>query len=172
MDTSQFNSNILSHSDKYFRLAKSILRNDEAARDAVQELSLKLWEKRNELSNVENLLAFSMMSMRNLCFDLLRKNHVDEDLPADFEYNEPNPHQHTEQKDMVTQVKKMIDNLPIMQRTIIRLRDVEAMELTEIALITELTVNAVSVNLSRARQKIRESLLIEQKKVEENKWKI
>ena len=65
----------------------------------------------------------------------------------------------------------MIDNLPELQRTIIRMRDVEEMEISEIAYITSLTENAVSVNLSRARQKIREQILNEQKRVEDTIWK-
>jgi len=44
------------------------------------------------------------------------------------------------------------------------------MEITEIAYVTSLTENAVSVNLSRARQKIREQILNEQKRVEETVW--
>jgi len=44
---------------------------------------------------------------------------------------------------------------------------VEGMELSEIAYITTLTENAVTVNLSRARQKIREKILIEQKRIDQ-----
>jgi RNA polymerase sigma-70 factor (ECF subfamily) len=51
------------------------------------------------------------------------------------------------------------------------MRDVEGMEIAEIAYITSLTENAVTVNLSRARQKIREKILYEQKRVEETIWK-
>jgi len=58
-----------------------------------------------------------------------------------------------------------------LQRTIIRMRDVEGMDLSEIAYITSLTENAVSVNLSRARQKIRQRIIYEQKCVEETVWK-
>jgi len=65
----------------------------------------------------------------------------------------------------------MIDDLPELQRTVIRMRDVEGMELSEIADITSLSENAVTVNLSRARQKIREKIIYEQNRVEETVWK-
>lgn len=170
MDSIKFNLQILSLSDKMFRLAKSILRNDEAARDAVQDLNLKLWEKRRTLDEVDNVPAFAMRSMRNLCLDAIRQTKAEDELPGDIMYDEPNPHQQTESNDMAIRVKKMIDNLPELQRTIIRMRDVEGMEISEIAFITNLTANAVTVNLSRARQKIREQILSEHKRVEENIW--
>ena len=171
MDTNQFNAQILTLSDKLFRLAKSILCNAEEAQDAVQELSLKLWEKRSKLDEVENVPAFTMRVMRNLCLDTIRQQRDADELPAEMEFVEPNPHQQIEQKDLVTRVRKMIDELPELQRTIIRMRDVEGMEIAEIAYVTSLTENAVSVNLSRARQKIRERIIYEQKRVEETVWK-
>ena len=171
MDTNQFNAQILTLSDKLFRLAKSILCNAEAAQDAVQELSLKLWEKRSKLDEVDNMPAFTMRAMRNLCLDTIRQQRDEDELPAEMEFVEPNPHQQIEQKDLVTRVRKMIDELPELQRTIIRMRDVEGMEIAEIAYVTSLTENAVSVNLSRARQKIRERIIYEQKRVEETVWK-
>jgi len=170
MDSKQFNRQILILSDKLFRLAKSILRNNDAAQDAVQELNMRLWEKRTRLDEVENIQAFTMRAMRNLCLDTLRVNKDEVELPSESEYAEPNPYQKTEQKDMAAVIHSMIDSLPELQRTIIRMRDVEGMELTEIAYVSSLTENAVSVNLSRARQKIREKILLEQKKVEETVW--
>lgn len=171
MDSTQFKANILSLSDKLFRLAKSMLRNTEAAQDAVQDLSMKLWEKRNNLDDVENVPAFTMRAMRNLCLDTIRKQGDEDELPAEFEFVAPNPHQQAEHKDLADRVRDMIDNLPELQRTIIRMRDVEGMEISEIAYITSIKENAVTVNLSRARQKIREKILYEQKYVEEKIWK-
>jgi len=171
MDPKQFNTQILSLSDRLFRLAKSILRNAEAAQDAVQDLNLKLWEKRSALDEIENMPAFTMKSMRNLCLDTIRQQREEDELPVEIEFTEPNPYQQTEQKDLVKRIRDMIDDLPELQRTVIRMRDVEGMELSEIADITSLSENAVTVNLSRARQKIREKIIYEQNRVEETVWK-
>ena len=171
MDSKQFNDQIVTLSDKFFRLAKSILRNADSAQDAVQDLIAKLWERRSKLDEVENIQAFSMRSMRNLCLDSIRQRHDDQEIPPEAEYIELNPHQQVEQNDMVSKIKMLIDGLPELQRTIIRMRDVEGMEINEIAYVTTLTENAVSVNLSRARQKVREKILYEQKQIEETVWK-
>jgi RNA polymerase sigma-70 factor (ECF subfamily) len=161
MDAAQFNSFILPLTDQLFRMAKSIVCNDEAAKDAVQELNAKLWENRSQLDKVQNLTTFAMKSMRNLCLDWLRTKKPNRDVPLDENLiaTMPNPHQLIEQKDMTNYVKQLIDKLPELQRTIIHLRDVEGLEISEIATITATTENAVSVNLSRARQKLRKELM-------------
>ncbi len=171
MDSSQFKLQILSLSDKLFRLAKSILHNDDAARDAVQNLNMKLWARNSELDEVDNLPAFTMRSMRNMCIDIIRQKREITEITSDLIYDEPNPHQQAENADLVSRIRQMIDKLPELQRTIIRMRDVEEMEISEIAYITKLTSNAVMVNLSRARQKIRDQILNENKRVEKQVWK-
>ncbi|MDR1347912.1 MAG: RNA polymerase sigma factor [Prevotellaceae bacterium] len=159
MNTKQFNNRILKHADRIYRLAKSILCDEHAALDAVQDLNLKLWEKRSELDKIENITGFVLRSMRNLCLDKLRRKHIENELQDDLEYSESDPYSKLEKKDMATQATTLINRLPELQRTVIRMRDVEGFELNEIAEITLLTENAVRVNLSRARQKIREQLL-------------
>lgn len=171
MNSTQFKVQILSVSDKLFRLAKSILGDEDAAKDAVQDLNLKLWNKINQLDEVENFQAFAMRSLRNLCIDVIRQSKQVYEITPDLEYDEPNPYQQTENSNMVKRISTMIDKLPELQRTIIRMRDVEGMEISEITFITDLSVNAVTVNLSRARQKIRDKILNENKKVEEKIWK-
>jgi RNA polymerase sigma-70 factor (ECF subfamily) len=141
-------------------MANSILLDEETAKDCVQDLYLKLWEKRNSLNKVENLSSFVMKSMRNLCLDKLRKKkEIDlETLEYEQKPDEISLHEILEQKDITKLIKQYINQLPELQRTIIRLRDVEGLEIKEIAFITASNENAVTVNLSRARQRIREWL--------------
>lgn len=94
------------------------------------------------------------------------------EVQHDIIYNAPDPYLQTEQMDMVSRIRIMIDKLPELQRTIIRLRDVEGIEMSEISEITGVSLNAATVNLSRARQKIREQIMLETQKVDEKIWKI
>ena len=65
---------------------------------------------------------------------------------------------------MMNHISRMIDGLPEMQRTILRMKDVEEMELKEIAGLMSMTENAVTVNLSRARKKLRDMVIHNQQK--------
>ena len=64
-----------------------------------------------------------------------------------------------EQKDAAECIRRLIAQLPTLQQTIIRMKDIEGYELAEIAEITATPVENVRVNLSRARKKIREQFL-------------
>ncbi|MEA5046508.1 MAG: sigma factor [Petrimonas sp.] len=73
MNAQQFQLQILCYSDKLYRMARSILKDESRSQDAYQDLMIRLWEKRKHLEIIENRQAFLLTSMRNLCIDLLRK---------------------------------------------------------------------------------------------------
>ncbi len=164
MNAPQFQNQILCYSDKLYRMALSILRDKSLSQDAYQELMMHLWEKRKQLEGVENWQAFLLTSMRNHCLDMLRKQPAMGELSPHTAYQSPSPHQLVEEADTVSNINRMIDLLPEMQRTIVRMKDVEEMEITEIAEMMSMTENAVTVNLSRARKKLREMILTHQQK--------
>lgn len=163
MNADKFQQQILCYSDVLFRMAKSILKDESKSKDAFQDIVLKLWEKRGQLDAISNYRAFSLTVMRNQCLDILRKEQETEELPKHALLAEPDPHQHMENNDTIHAVKKLIDALPELQRTIMRMRDVEELEINEIALIMDMNENAVTVNLSRARKKVREQFLHQQR---------
>lgn len=170
MDASMFNSLFTALSGKLYRLAKSMLRHAEEAEDALQEVQLKLWEKHYELDAVENPEGFAMRTMRNLCLDKIRKVHDTSELNEELISKNKNPYEQTELNDLTDRIKGLIDRLPEMQRSIIRMRDVEEMEISEIAYIMNLTENAVTVNLSRARTKVKTQILNELQATNNTIW--
>lgn len=161
MNEKDFNALFSTLSDKLFRMAKSILKNTDEAVDAVQELQLRMWEKRSVLLEAENKPTYTLRTMRNLCIDTLRRKRKFEELPDGWDAELTAESHPSESADTVSYVSQLIDKLPELQRTIIRMRDVEELEIAEIAEITGIKENAVSVNLSRARIKIRAQLLKE-----------
>ena len=170
MDASMFNSLFTALSGKLYRLAKSMLRHAEEAEDALQEVQLKLWEKHYELDTVENPEGFAMRTMRNLCLDKIRKVHDTSELNEELISKNKNPYEQTELNDLTDRIKGLIDRLPEMQRSIMRMRDVEEMEISEIAYIMNLTENAVTVNLSRARTKVKSQILNELQATNNTIW--
>lgn len=161
MDANEFNALFSTLSGKLFRMAKSMLQDTDEAKDAVQDLQLKLWEKRETLNNADNKITFTLKALRNLCIDTLRKKHDSEELKPEMEYKTQNQFHQFEISDMANYASTLIDKLPEIQRSVMRMRDVEEMEISEIASIMGITENAVSVNLSRARVRIRTQLLKE-----------
>ena len=159
MTTEAFNRIFLPVSDRLYRLAKSMLKEDERAKDAVQDIMIKLWEKRDSMNHIQNPVAFSLKMMRNHCLNNIRNYHKTEEITEEAEFTEPDFHDKLEQQDAIKIIIHTIEQLPELQRIVIHLRDVEGLEIKEIAHITSLSENAVTVNLSRARQQIRKKLI-------------
>lgn len=71
-----FKTDVLPISNKLLRFAFQILQNEEEAKDVLQDVFLKLWQKRDELGKVENLEAFAIRMIRNRCLDLIRSRRT------------------------------------------------------------------------------------------------
>ena len=65
-------------------------------------------------------------------------------------------------KDSASIIKRMMNDLPEKQRTIIQLRDVENYEYHEIGEIMNMEPTAIRVALSRARKTLRENFIKKQ----------
>ena len=150
---------------KLYRFALAYTKRTDEAEDVTQEIGVKLWERRDELDALQNVEAYAMRAIRNRCLDYVRSlhNRTDE-LIEDYDTaHEQTPYKSLEQADMVAFVRRLIDRLPEQQQMTIRLRDIEGYEFEKIAEILGINDGAVRANLSRARQKIREELLKQQK---------
>ena len=106
--------------------------------------------------------AFALKVTRNWCLDRIkaRKPVYIESYNSwyDRKTEEIDPHKALENADRLNLLFALIDKLPEQQRDILQLRELENLEFEEIAEIMDMNVNAIRVNLSRARNKIREEM--------------
>ena len=169
-----FKTDVLPISNKLLRFATQILQDEEEAKDVLQDVFLKLWQKRDELEKVENLEAFAFRMMRNRCLDMIRSRRtisIESIKKVKFPEEESLDTDYLDLANSVDLVKRAIAGLPDLQRTIIYLRDIEQLEFEEIVDATQMNVNAIRVNLSRARKKVRDEILkIQNYGITENKY--
>ena len=161
MSQERFKAEILPIRDKLFHIARKILVEEEDAEDAVQEVLLKLWHTRDSLDRYDSAAAYATTVTKNHCLDKLRvKKQTDslDDIHHMREAND-NPYLQLERKNTEEVLRKIIEELPQLQQAIIRMKDIEEYEVEEIAEITGTKVDAVRVNLSRARKKVREEYI-------------
>ncbi|MCA1756391.1 MAG: hypothetical protein LC649_02905 [Bacteroidales bacterium] len=69
----EFKSKVVTLSPKLYMVAIRLLQNEEEARDAVQEVMIKLWQRRRQLGSHPNPSGYACLATRNHCLDLLRK---------------------------------------------------------------------------------------------------
>ncbi len=160
MTTEEFKNTVIPYSAKLYPMLFRILKNEEETRDALQELMLRLWNKRKELDNCSNRSAYIITVAKNYSFDLLKKKKpaILDDVQGykimNLEANDANH----DVKEKFEQVRKVIEDLPEKYRTIIRLRDIDGFSFEEIKEMTGYEIPNLRVILSRARQKVKEEV--------------
>lgn len=73
MDKDFFVKEIEAHSGMLYRVAYTILRNDDACKDALQDTALKAWEKRGTLKELRYFRTWITRILINTCYDTQRK---------------------------------------------------------------------------------------------------
>jgi len=163
METAEFKRLVLPLSNKLLHFAFMLLKDAGEAEDAVQEVCLKLWKIRESLENYNSVEAFAMKVTRNWCLDRLKAKkpvYIDNYSNGyDASTDEWNPHQLLEHHDKLKLLQALLLRLPEQQQMIVQLRDLEGLEFEQIANIMDMNVNAIRVNLSRARNKMKEEIL-------------
>lgn len=136
-----------------------MLGNTFSTEDAMQDIMMKLWEKRKKIQNHQNMKGLVFLTARNHCIDILRKKqklvsdssnylkNVTSNNKDDVEWNELNKIIH-----------QILKDLPKQQKEVFLLRDIDGCEFSEIATMLEIKTTHVRVLLSRARKQIGETL--------------
>ncbi|MDZ7775532.1 MAG: sigma-70 family RNA polymerase sigma factor [Bacteroidales bacterium] len=162
MELHNFKQTVLPLKDKLYRFALRITNHESEAEDIAQEVVVKLWNKRASLENYKSTEALAMVIAKNMSLDYLKSKRSKAASLNDFPGlpdRKGTPYELLEQRDAVSHLKSGLQKLPEQQRIIVHLRDIEQLELDQIAEITKLSMNAVRVNLSRARKSLKEYLL-------------
>jgi RNA polymerase sigma-70 factor (ECF subfamily) len=161
MSQELFRASVLPMRDYLFATARKILAEEEDAEDAVQEVLLKLWYVRETLSDYNNVEAFVTTVTKNHCLDKLkvkRRTEAISDHVMEMQ-SATNPYDLTERSNTNAIIQQIIDKLPPLQREIIRMKDMQEYEVEEIAEIIGTKSEAVRMNLSRARKKVRDEFV-------------
>ncbi|TDW95954.1 RNA polymerase sigma factor [Dinghuibacter silviterrae] len=163
MSLEVFHHRILPMTDKLFRFAFRLLQNAEEAEDAVQDLLLKIWGKRGEWDRWENLEAYCMTSMRNLCLERLRNKKVykDPDAAGHLASTDRNPMERTQDRELRDRLQACMEALPEKHALVIQLREVEGLSYQEIATTLGMSLDQVKVCLHRARNAVKNVILKE-----------
>ena len=72
MNVEDFKIQVLPLQDKLYSFSLRFLGDSEDAKDAVQEVLIKLWKLRDNLENYRSILAFAMTVTRNHCLDRIK----------------------------------------------------------------------------------------------------
>lgn len=165
MKETDFRRDLLPLKDKLFRLALRVTLNRQEAEDLTQDTLLRVWSKRGELGEVDNLEAYCVTVCRNLSLDLVaRKEHGTLQLDcgeAETLDSTPSAQEQMERDERLGHLHRTLNALPEKMRTAVQLRDIEEMTYREAAEAMGVSEADFKVTLHRARKALREALLKE-----------
>ena len=160
MNQTAFLNLVVPFKDKLYRLAKRLLVSNEEAEDATQEILMKLWKNKTKIGSYKNVEAFAMTMTKNYCFDRLKSKQAQNLRIVHNNYKDETVtlQRQLENQDSLAWVEKLMQELPVQQRMVMQLRDIECYEFSDIAKVLDMKEPAIRVTLSRARKTIREQL--------------
>jgi RNA polymerase sigma-70 factor (ECF subfamily) len=158
-----FDRAVLPHLDAAYTLARYLLRDEEAARDLVQDAALRAIKYFSSFRG-DDARAWLLAIVRNACHDQQRRaapdsltTSFDDDLhsPAD-DRNDDTP----VALDRISpaSVRTAVANLPLEFREVVILRDVHGYSYREIAEIVGVPAGTVMSRLARGRGRLRQAL--------------
>jgi RNA polymerase sigma-70 factor (ECF subfamily) len=168
-DLEAFNSLVLMHQDRVYNLAYRILGDQAGAEDATQEAFILAY-RHIRTFRTGSFYAWLYRIVTNVCYDALRyykrrpasslTGLSGDDTDSEFDLPAPDdgPETIVQRHELAAVLQQHIAALPVDQRTVLVLSDVEGLSDKEIAEITRSHLGTVKSRLSRARAKLRQSL--------------
>jgi RNA polymerase sigma-70 factor (ECF subfamily) len=149
MTTAEYNQCVDNYADSVYRFILKNIKDEETARDVVQDAFMKMWEKRDEVSG-EKRKSYLFTSAYHTMIDRIRKDRrmtrID-DNPT-WQKSSYDSDGYTDLKEVLDEA---LDKLPEIQKSVVLLRDYEGYSYDEIGEITGLNESQVKVYIYRAR---------------------
>lgn len=149
MDKEFFVEELEAHHAMLYRVAYTILQNDDACRDALQDTALRAWEKRHALREDRYFRTWVTRILINTCYDTHRRHRrvvVMEEVPE----------QSVPPQD--SGLAMALEQLPERLRLPLVLHYAEGMSYAEIAEALRLPQSTVRSRLHHAREQLRKEL--------------
>ncbi|HQM70532.1 MAG TPA: RNA polymerase sigma-70 factor [Bacteroidales bacterium] len=147
----------------YVRLcgfANKFLKDPEEAREIVQDVFLKLWEKRKDIKPDDSLVSYLFMITRNKSINKLRRKSVESKYTGILqlvyaENREISPHESLLANDLDNEFTVAVEKLPVKCREIFDLSRIEGLRYSEIATLRKISVKTVEAQMSKALKILR-----------------
>lgn len=144
---------------KAVSIAERFGYGSDDAEDIAQDVMLRLWSLHEQLADATHLNASAIITTKRACIDRWRTAHqykeLDEATPL---MDDVTPHDRLEYAELEQWIDEQIDSLPSTSGIVLRMRQLERREVSEIADILGIQPSSVSTLLSRARSELQNKL--------------
>lgn len=143
---------------RLYRVAYAWTRHPEFADDLTQDVLYRALQKRHQLRDMEALDAWLVRILHGRWCDALRKRYPDAELDEIIDDPAKTPDRMHSQSELVQGVRDAVSSLPVGQRSVLTLVDLEGFSYQTVAELLDLPVGTVMSRLSRGRQRLKTRL--------------
>ncbi len=150
------------YAPKIYSFALSYLKNKADAEELVQDVFLKIWEKRETLDVSRNIKSFIFKIAVNTIYDFIRHKNIEsvfKDFARDnYEFHSNNTWDTVVFKEMQTTLNKLVVKMPAQRKKIFNLSKIKGYTNDEIANKLGISKRTVENQLYRAVLYLKEHL--------------
>ena len=163
-DKAAFEQLVIRHQDLVFSLAYKLTGNREMANDVAQEAFIRAWKAIEKFRGDSTFSTWIYRITVNTAWTLRKKAKKHNTLNIDDTYEpivideKKDPELVAINSDLSSVLVNALDKIPIEQRIIVELKNIEGRSHKEIADYLDISVTAAKVRLHRAHQKLRQIL--------------
>jgi RNA polymerase sigma-70 factor, ECF subfamily len=138
------------------RYACTLLRDEDEAKDAVQSIFLKLWEKADEIDNNQSVKSYLYTSVYNHCLNIKRHQKVKDRHAASGKEPTYTMEDSLSQKEDRRRILAFLESLPPRCRKIFVMSRLDEKKYAEIASELGISVKTVEAQMGKALKRIHE----------------
>lgn len=143
------------------KFCTSILKDEEEAENMLQEVFIKIWDRREQIKPENNFHSYLFVCLRNMAFDYLRKAEKNEIMRQQYMERMETTTQDDEKEDKESKIQILysaVNSLSEKRKQILKLNVEEGKSYQEIAESMNISKNTVKNQLIKAKQIIRQKL--------------
>jgi len=142
------------YAPRIYKFSLSYLKNKKDAEELVQDVFLKIWEKREMLDQTKNIKSFIFKIAVNTIYDFIRRKNIENAFndfaKASFDKATDSTWHTVIFEDMQQNLNNLISQLPEQQQKIFQLSKIEGLTNDEIAANMSLSKRTVENHLYRS----------------------
>jgi RNA polymerase sigma-70 factor (ECF subfamily) len=155
------------------QFAYSFVRSKELAEEIVSDVFLRIWTKRSDLENIENLKVYLYVGIKNTALKYLLKQQrqvaisIDE-LDVELESFSRNPEEMMLTAEMLHKIYQAVNSLPPRCKIIFKLIKEDGLRYKEVAEILNISIKTIDNQLAIALRKISKAVSVDLERVLRN----
>lgn len=155
------------------QFAYSILKSNEEAEELVSDVFIRIWEKREQLPDIESPLLYFYTTVKNLALNRLSKQKRQASASAEDWLVQLNsiyfdPEQLMVTEEMMRKIRQAINDLPPRCRVIFKLIKEDGLKYKETAELLQLSVKTVEAQMAIALRRLGKCMQMEIKELSQS----